>query len=392
MSLQIVSKEQLQEFIQSYLQQIKEMTSKYPSSIERALLFPEYLSYCFRVKGYISKTHGVAIEFVESIGEWEADSWKIDVEEINERVEDFVLPLISGYENGFFEITGNDNIIDNLNLITDEFFAKYKEVVKTLSKAVNLLGRNIGWFVRVKGGDVKLIDVSIACITNGKDILKKIRFLWIIGTNSADFFSTDIAKHHATQDARRYLTRLIPKTPIPLLIESIEYYLQLVRRKEVTEEEILKFLLNHPFILALDVDQLMYKPRLSEKYMPDFIIKTSTDRFLVIEIELPQIRLFTKQMDETKELRRARTQMEEYLGFIRNNVLYLKSKYPKLSVEKLQGLIVVGLDSISSKEEKQRLEQLNYSLKDYQVKTFDELAKALITFLENLGARYGPFE
>lgn len=387
---QIVSKDQLQKFVQGYLQQIKEMTAKYPS-IERRLLFPEYLSFCFHVKGYISKTHGVAIEFIEPTGKWGTDNWKIDIEEVDERIENFVLPLIPKGENGFFEIAGEGNVLENLNLITDKFFVKYREIIETLSKATNLLGKNIGWFLRVKSGDVKLIDIGIACKINEKDILKKIKFLWIIGTNSEEFFSENVAKHHAIQDVQRYLTRLIPKIPTSLLMESIEYYNRLIYKEDITEEEVLKFLLNHPFMLSLDVEQILYKPNLSEEYIPDFIIKTSKRKFLVVEIEHPRIRLFTKQMDETKELRKARTQMERYLSFIRNNILYLREKYPELSVENLQGLIVIGLDSTLTEEEKQRLNQLNYTLKDYQVTTFNELAKTLITFLENLGVRYGPF-
>ncbi len=387
---QIVSKDQLQKFIQAYLLQIKEMTAKH-TSIERGLLFPEYLSYCFHVKGYISKTYGVAIEFVEPTGEWEADDWKIDIQEVNERIENVVLPLIPGGKNGFFEINGENNVIEDLNLITDTFFTKYKDVIKTLSKGTNLLGKDIEWFVRVKGGDVKLVDIGIACRVDDKDILKKVKFLWIIGTNSAEFFSENVAKQHATQDVQRYLTRLIPKIPISLLMESIEYYYQLVRKKEIMEEDVLKFLLNHPFMLSLDIEQLFYKPKLSEKYVPDFVIRTSGKKYLVIEVEHPQARLFTKQMDETKELREARTQMEEYLSFIRNNILYLRSKYPELSVENLQGLIVIGLNSTLTEGEKQRLNQLNYTLKDYQIKTFDELAEVLITFLKNLGVRYSPF-
>ncbi|TDA41993.1 MAG: hypothetical protein DSO07_01660 [Thermoproteota archaeon] len=365
------------------------MTS-YPS-IERELIFPEYLSYCFHIKGYISKIHGVAIEFVESTGEWESDNWKIDIEEIDRSIEDFVLPLIPEGKNGFFEIAAEGTVLENLNLITDEFFAKYKGIIKTLSKGANLLGKDIGWFVRVRSGDVKLIDIGIACRTGDRDILKEIKFLWIIGTNNAEFFSEAVAKHHAVQDVQRYLVRLIPKIPIPLLMESIEYYNRLIRKKEVREEEILKFLEKHPFMLSLDAKQSLYKPSLSEKHIPDFIIKTSKEKFLIIEIEHPRARLFTKQMDETKELRKARTQMEEYLSFIRNNIIYLRTKYPGLSAENIEGLIVIGLGDILTEKERQRLNQLNYSLKGYQIKTFDELAEVLITFLKNLGVRYGPF-
>jgi hypothetical protein len=366
------------------------MTAKYPS-IERGLIFPEYLSYCFHIKGYISKTHGVAIEFIEPTDEWEADNWKIDIEEINKSIEDFVLPLIPGGKKGFFEIAGEGTVLENLNLITDEFFAKYKDIIKTLSKGTNLLGEDIGWFVRVRSGDVKLINISIACRVDNKDILKEIKFLWIIGTNNVEFFSETVARHHAIQDIQRYLARLIPKIPISLLVKSIEYYHQLIHKKEVTEEEVLKFFLNHPFILSLDAEQTLYKPRLSEKYIPDFIIKTSKKKFLIVEVEHPQTRLFTKKMDETKELRKARTQMEEYLSFIRNNILYLRSKYPELSVENVQGLIVIGLGDVLTGKERQRLNQLNYTFKDYQVKTFNELSETLTIFLKNLGVRYGPF-
>jgi hypothetical protein len=387
---QIVSGDQLQKFIQSYLQQVREMTERY-LSIERGLLFPEYLSYCFHVRGYISKSHGVAIEFIEPTGEWEANNWKVDIQEVEERVENVVLPLIPQNNSGFFEIEGEGNVLENLNLITDNFFAKYKEVIMTLSEATNLVGKDVGWFVRVKSGDVKLINIGIACRINDKDVLKKTKFLWIIGTNSVEFFSENVAKHNAIQDVQRYLTRLIPKIPISLLMESIEYYNQLVRKEEITEEEILKFLSNHPFLLSLDCEQPSYKPKLSEEYIPDFVIKTSKKKFLVVEVEHPRDKLFTKQMDETKELRRARTQIEEYLSFIRNNLLYLRTKYPELSAENVQGLIVIGLSNTLTEKEKQRLNQLNYTFKDYQVKTFDELAEELITFLKNLGVRYAPF-
>jgi DNA-binding MarR family transcriptional regulator len=208
-------------------------------------------------------------------------------------------------------------------------------------------------------------------------------------TNATEF-SENVAKHHATQEVQGCSTSQIPKMSKSLSM-IIEYYNQLIHKEKITEEEILKFLLDHPLILSQDVEQILYKPNLSEEHIPDFMIKASNRKFLLVEIEHPQARLFTKQMDETKELRKARTQMERYLSFIRNNILYLREKYPDLSVENLQGLIVIGLDSTLTKEEKQRLNQLNYTLKDYQIKTFDELARALTTFLENLREQYDGF-
>jgi len=366
------------------------MILKYPP-IERGLPFPEYISHCFYVKGYISRRHGVAIEFIEPTGEWEVDSWRVDIEETDERVEDIVLPLISEDREGFFEIAGEGIVIESLNLIDTEFFHKYKEIIQTLSKATNFLKKDPGWFVRVKAGDVKLIDVGVACIVNDVDVLKKIKFLWIIGTNNAIFFTENVARRHAISDVQRYLSRLIPRIPISLLLDTIKHYLKLIHSSGISEEEILQFLSNNPCILSLNIKQIEYKPKLGEGYIPDFLVETSTGEFVVIEVEHPQTKLFTRQMDETKELRRARTQIEEYLSFIRNNILYFKQRYPTLSVEKLKGLIVIGLSSSLNKKEKERLNCLNYTLKDYKVSTFDELAERLLAFLENLGVRYGPF-
>jgi hypothetical protein len=83
------------------------------------------------------------------------------------------LPLLSEGGSGFFEIEGEGNVIESLNLISEEFFFRHKEVIETLSKATNLLGKNIKWFIRVKSDDVKLVDMGIACTVNDKDILKK---------------------------------------------------------------------------------------------------------------------------------------------------------------------------------------------------------------------------
>jgi len=368
------------------------MTKKYQSP-ERALLFPEYLSYCFHVKVIISKSHGVAIEFVDEVGNWESDNWEISVEETEERIENSVLPVISADGGGFFEVAGSNVVLENLNLITNDFYSKYKHVIEPLSRATNMIRTNSGWFIKVKdGGDVRLIDVGIACIINNEDIVRKIKFLWLIGTNCNEFFTIDRAREHATEDVRRYLGRLMPRVPLSLLFATLQHYLKVINAKNI-KEDIQKFLYYNPYIIELTAVHVEPKPKLSEKYIPDFLIETSFGEYLIVELEHPKAKLFTKEkgLPESRELRNAKAQIEKYLHFVRNNILYLKQKYPKLSVEKIRGMIIIGLSSTMDEDEKERLKQLNYNLRDYKIFTYDQLAQVVNAFLENLGIRYGPF-
>jgi hypothetical protein len=146
-------------------------------------------------------------------------------------------------------------------------------------------------------------------------------------------------------------------------------------------------------MLCLGYAEVNEKPKLSEELVPDFIIRTSTDVYLIAELESPRVHLFTRQrhLPESYELRAARAQVERYISFIRNNILYLRQKFPKISAENLRGLVVIGLNSNMSSEEKNRLKQLNYTLQGYEIRTYDELATVIANFLENLGVRYGPF-
>jgi len=145
--------------------------------------------------------------------------------------------------------------------------------------------------------------------------------------------------------------------------------------------------------LQIGYSQVFSKLELSEKLIPDFIIKTATGSYVIVELEAPRARLFTRQrhLPESRELRAARAQMERYLSFVKNNVLYLRQRFPELSVERLQGLIIIGLSSNMTNEEKERLKQLNYLFKEYQIITYDELVSRMKNFLENLGVRYGLF-
>ena len=161
--------------------------------------------------------------------------------------------------------------------------------------------------------------------------------------------------------------------------------------KEDVKEEVLNFLYHNPFILIPDCIHIEKKPPLNHERVPDFIVQTSSGYFIVVELESPRKTLFTKEkgFPEHKDLKNARAQIERYLEFVRNNILYLRHRYPDISAEKIRGLLVIGLKSNMTKDEINRLKTLNSHLHDYEIATYDELSDRIKTLAKLLLMRFG---
>jgi hypothetical protein len=249
-------------------------------------------------------------------------------------------------------------------------------------------------FVRVNAGSVKLVDVGIAYVKNGQRIVRRIGFLWLIGTSTKEYYTKEMAIQHATLETRRYLDALIPKIPVTILVKALQEFEELLHEEDIDEPEMQEFLKDHPYFLWMGYESVESKPRLSEDLVPDFIIKTPGGEYIIVELESPKKRLFTsgKFIPEHKHLKDAKAQIEGYLNYIRNNIEYMRSwRYSDMKAEKVHGLLIIGLSTSLTSEERDRLKQLNAELKNYEVRTYDELADRLKQFLENLGVKYGPF-
>ena len=280
----------------------------------------------FYIRGVISRRHGVAIEFIKPTNEI-----TIEVIETDKDVEEIVLPRLSDGNEPVFHVNGPFIEIESLNIISGGFYRRYKDFIEALTRAANIIaGSNLGYVVKVASGDVKLIDISIAYMEEGQYKVRKIPFLWIFSTNDKDQFKRKVAEAHAVRDFQRYLYKLAPRIPIEVLLHITKEYDKLVTREDVREEEVLDFLYHNPFILALDCIHTKKKPLLNHEHIPDFIIQTSTGYFIIVELESPRKELFTKEkgFPEHKDLKNARAQIERYLKFVKNNILYLKQRYP----------------------------------------------------------------
>ena len=388
----IVTKDALRSFILAYWGKLHELVlqvkQSYPT-VDLNLIFPQFMIKPFYIRGVISRRHGVAIEFIKPV-----DEIAIEVIETDKEVEEVVLPRLSDGADPIFHIEGSFTEIEGLNIISEDFYRKYKDLIDALSRATNIIAKsNLGYVVKVTNGDVKLIDISIAYIERGQYRVRRIPFLWIFGTNDKDQFKRDVAVAYATRDFQKYLYRLAPHIPIEALLHVVKEYDKLVMREDIREEEVLDFLYHNPFILALDCIYIEKKPSLNHEHVPDFIVQTSTGYFIVVELESPRKKLFTKEkgFPEHKDLKNARAQIERYLEFVKNNILYLKQRYPDITAEKVRGLLVIGLKSSMTKDEIDRLKALNSHLHDYEIVTYDELSDRIKTLAKLLLVRFGLY-
>ena len=375
-----VSRGQLKKFVLSFVRHVKDVVSQYPNA---ELIFPEYMRQPWRIVCIISKKNGVAIEFIEKSKDWE-----IDVRKTDKRIEECVFHKLSDDEKAFFVVNGEFTRIENVNLVTEDFYNQFWDIIDCLSKSTTFVMEHPSFFVRVNAGDVKLVNVGIAYIRNGQRIVRNIKFLWLIGTNEKEYFTEEKARQHATLEIQRYLDALIPRVPITILVKALQEFEELIYEKDVNEQKMQEFFESHPYFLLIGYESVEPKPRLSEDLVPDFIIKTSGGEYVIVELESPKKKLFTggKFMPESADLKNAKAQIEGYLSYVKNNIEHLRWKYPDIRAEKVRGLLVIGL---STPEEKERLKQINAELKSYEIRTYDELAKRFKQFLENLGVKYG---
>jgi hypothetical protein len=91
------------------------------TEIQRTLLLPTYILKKCDIIGTISKISGVSIRFNVT---GNTETFNFDM--TNKSIEDEVLPCLSSSGNVFFILDGQNQVLENINLITKEFYEKTK--------------------------------------------------------------------------------------------------------------------------------------------------------------------------------------------------------------------------------------------------------------------------
>jgi hypothetical protein len=379
----------MEKFVRTYLDTIESQSAMVPRGY-KILLFPAYLSTPRQVKCTISTSFGSAIHFDET-----SPKWDIKVGFNPSRIADAVLPVLSHSGQPLLLNLGENNHILSINFITKEFYDRYEKIITGLSRGTNFrLDANFTKFFDLTAGDLRLVDISLAYVDKGKDVVSRIPCLWLFASNSPTDFTPERARALAIQHYRSIVDSASQAAPIQALIGTLDSYQKLLDKANLVEQELQTFLDNNPMLIEPAYTRKWTKGDLRRFRLPeaDFILKTSDNRFIVIELESPGDRLITPStLTPSAELRAAEAQIARYLNDIQNRILAYRDSFDSdISTEKVSGLIIIGRSTKLTDEHKETF-QTHVSTLKYSVITYDELFQKNRAFLDNIGLRYGPF-
>jgi len=379
-----VTHSELKMFIKTYLETFLHLTSNLSES-QKTLLLPNYIAKKCEIIGTISKVKGVSIRFNVT-----QNKESFTFQDTKKSIEDAVLPSLDSSSNVFFVLDGKNQVLENINLITKEFYDRNKNLIEKLTRSTNFIMGGAEKFVDVISGDLKLVDCTLGFCKNGEEILDRIDCLWLFGSNQSSSFSESGAKHLATMEYEKLASILVNRIPIQTLVRTLTGFKELIDNTNSTESDIQSFFEKNWMFLEISAKRVFPKFNMGGEKIPDFIIETSDYRYIIVEIEGPNVNLYTSETPpkQSRKLREADSQIKSYLSYAHENILFLRRKLPFLNAEKIEGLILIGRSSMLSLEQKKRLEQDRAFSKDYDVVTYDELFENIRVFLENLGFRY----
>ena len=138
------------------------------------------------------------------------------------------------------------------------------------------------------------------------------------------------------------------------------------------EEDLQRFLTDHPVLIDPFVSVLYTKQELGSDFITDFIIRRMNDQYVLVEIENSTDPLFTKNGSFTAELNTAIGQVRDFQAWVSENIAYAQKKLPYIKYP--EGLVVIGRRKDLEEIEIKRLVEENFSRRGHiKITTYDDL-------------------
>lgn len=141
--------------------------------------------------------------------------------------------------------------------------------------------------------------------------------------------------------------------------------------QDLAEERYQEFLRDHPVFLDPLAAEVIPKHKLGTEYVTDFVIRRHDFRYVVVEIEKPQDRIFTLGRDFTAEFTHAIGQVLDFQGWVNSNIAYAQTKLPWIEVP--HGMLVMGRRSSLNAEAEAKLRRWTANSRSIDILTFDDL-------------------
>ncbi len=141
--------------------------------------------------------------------------------------------------------------------------------------------------------------------------------------------------------------------------------------QEFREEEYQLFLKKHPVFLDALAADVIPKQALGIEMVTDFVLRRYDNKYILVEIEKPHDRLFTKNNNFTSKFTHALGQVLDFQQWVDSNGAYAKVHMPGISSPR--GLLVIGRRMDLTEQNKSKLHRFSANSSTIDVVTFDDL-------------------
>jgi hypothetical protein len=157
--------------------------------------------------------------------------------------------------------------------------------------------------------------------------------------------------------------------------------------KGLPEKAFQEFLEAHPTVLDPGASEVVPRQNLGELWKTDFVVRRLDDRYIFVEIEKPQDRLFTRYPQPSTALSHAVGQVLSWFTSVEDNISYAHAHgFPGIHAP--QGIVVIGRKKDMNAEQLRMLRTLNDILAPrVEVLTYDDVLDNARNIVRNLTAR-----
>ena len=152
--------------------------------------------------------------------------------------------------------------------------------------------------------------------------------------------------------------------------------------QEHPEEVYQSFLAANPVLIDPLATEIIPKQRLGIEFVTDFVVRRLDNRYVLVEIEKPQDRLFTTLSDFAARFTHALGQIVDFQEWVDQHGEYARTLMPGISSP--TGLLIMGLRTVMSEHEIGKLKRYCINSTYIDILTYDDVLAHAKNFYENI--------
>jgi hypothetical protein len=190
-------------------------------------------------------------------------------------------------------------------------------------------------------------------------------------------------KDNSSQEERfNFLLDMLIDSHMYLNKGILKQFEDLLAAGPAREEELHKFLVEHPVLLDPFVTELRTKHELGDDFITDFVIRRMNNEYVVVEIENSTDKVFNNDGSFTADLMKAMAQVRDFQAWLGDNIAYAQTKLPH--IRRPEGLVIIGRRLDLTPIMEKRLSEENFSRRGHiKIVTYDDLLSQAKTVYQN---------